>query len=135
MAVGRPTKYLPEMCEQARRLCLLGATNEQLAKAFEVKLSTLEKWITEKPEFIGAIKEGREHADGQVAGALYAKAMAGDTTACIFWLKNRRSANWREKQEVEHSGHIGATKEQKDAAIAAYVRQTKKIELTGGNEK
>lgn len=29
------------------------------------------------------------------------KQMAGDTTAQIFWLKNRKSLEWREKKEVE----------------------------------
>ncbi len=28
------------------------------------------------------------------------------TTACIFWLKNRRNDKWRDKQEVQHSGEI-----------------------------
>ncbi len=29
-----------------------------------------------------------------------------DVTAQIFWLKNRRPAKWRDKQEVEHSGNV-----------------------------
>jgi len=29
-----------------------------------------------------------------------------DTTACIFWLKNRRSSKWKDKQELEHSGEL-----------------------------
>lgn len=103
--MGRPTKYLPEFDEQARRLCLLGATNEELAKAFEVATSTVEKWIAEIPSFSGSVKEGREHADAAVASSLYTKAMGGDTTACIFWLKNRRAANWRER--LEHTGKDG----------------------------
>lgn len=106
MPAGRPTKYRKDMPEQARKLCLLGATNEQLAKAFEVSISRLEAWIKEKPEFQGAIKEGRENADGEIAGALYTKAMGGDTTAMIFWLKNRRSANWRDKHDVQLEGGI-----------------------------
>jgi hypothetical protein len=34
------------------------------------------------------------------------KEVQPDTTAQIFWLKNRRSAAWRDKQDVEHSGNI-----------------------------
>ena len=30
-----------------------------------------------------------------------------DTTAQIFWLKNRRPDRWRDKQDIEHSGQIG----------------------------
>ena len=35
------------------------------------------------------------------------KDVAPDTTAQIFWLKNRRPDKWRDKQDVEHSGQIG----------------------------
>lgn len=35
MAIGRPTKYRPEFAEQARKLCLLGATDKELADFFE----------------------------------------------------------------------------------------------------
>jgi len=109
MAGGRPTKYHKDMPEQARKLCLLGATNEQLAAAFEVSIESIQGWLRNKPEFLQAVKDGRENADGQIAGALYQKAMGGDTTAMIFWLKNRRAANWREKHEVDHTGQLDLT--------------------------
>lgn len=31
----------------------------------------------------------------------YREYLPPDTTACIFWLKNRKPAEWREKSEVE----------------------------------
>lgn len=34
------------------------------------------------------------------------KEVAPDTTAQIFWLKNRRPKEWRDKQDIEHSGKI-----------------------------
>lgn len=34
------------------------------------------------------------------------KQVPPDTTAQIFWLKNRKPKQWREKQEIEHSGNI-----------------------------
>jgi hypothetical protein len=34
------------------------------------------------------------------------KQMAPDVTAQIFWLKNRKTAEWRDKAELEHSGKI-----------------------------
>ncbi|MBY9082372.1 transposase [Paenibacillus sp. HN-1] len=37
------------------------------------------------------------------------KEVQGDTTAQIFWLKNRRPDKWRDKQDVEHSGSIETT--------------------------
>ena len=32
-----------------------------------------------------------------------------DTTAQIFWLKNRKPAEWRDKQDIEYSGALGVT--------------------------
>ncbi|WP_455920112.1 transposase [Priestia megaterium] len=34
------------------------------------------------------------------------KRQAPDTTAQIFWLKNRRPDKWRDKQDVEHTGDM-----------------------------
>lgn len=34
------------------------------------------------------------------------KEVAPDTTAQIFWLKNRKPLEWRDKRDVEHSGAI-----------------------------
>ena len=35
------------------------------------------------------------------------KEVLPDTTAQIFWLKNRRPDRWRDKQDIEHGGQIG----------------------------
>ena len=59
MPGGRPTKYKDEYAEQAYKLCLLGATNEDLANFFEVAVSTIDKWISEIEEFSGALKRVR----------------------------------------------------------------------------
>lgn len=37
----------------------------------------------------------------------YEEEVPPDTTACIFWLKNRRSDLWRDKREHEHTGKNG----------------------------
>ncbi len=33
-----------------------------------------------------------------------------DTTACIFWLKNRQRDKWRDRLDHEHSGEVKITK-------------------------
>lgn len=130
---GRPTDYRPEFVEQARARCAKGATNAELAEFFGVSLQTLHNWRGCHPEFVDALKVGKAEADDRVEQSLYARAMgysfpavkifmpAGadapvyapyiehippDATSMIFWLKNRRPAEWREKQEIKHGGTV-----------------------------
>ena len=55
------------------------------------------------------LKRGKEVVDYQVENALLNKALGGDTTAQIFWLKNRRPDKWRDKPSGDKSAdeHIG----------------------------
>ena len=103
---GSPTKYKPEYAELGRKYCLLGATDENLAEFFDVTVTTINNWKIEHPEFFESIKKGKHEADALVAASLYQTALDGNTTAQIFWLKNRSKAHWRDKQEVEHTGNV-----------------------------
>ena len=134
MPAGRPTLYRAEYADQIRKLCLLGATNDEMALFFNVSPSTFEKWIKKHEEVRSAMLAGKALANSQVADRLYQRAMGyshpdidvrvihgvvvktpiikhypPDTVACIFWLKNRDKANWRDRQEVDHSGHLNYT--------------------------
>jgi transposase-like protein len=42
----------------------------------------------------------------QVETKRVTKEVQPDTTAQIFWLKNRKPVEWRDKQDIEHSGHM-----------------------------
>ena len=124
--VGAPLLYKTEYNEQVYKLCLLGATDIELGDFFNVDKATINRWKNEFPEFCDSIKKGKEYADANVANKLYNRALGyehkedkifndqgvplivptvkhypPDTTAAIFWLKNRQPAKWREKQEVE----------------------------------
>lgn len=124
MAGGRPSKYKPEFAELAKKFCLLGATNEDLARSLEVSLFSIKHWMKKNPDFSTAIKEGRTFADANVANSLYRRACGyshpedkifvvdgeplivptvkhypPDTAAAFIWLKNR--AGWRDK--VDHN--------------------------------
>jgi hypothetical protein len=130
MTAGAPTKYDKKYNEQVKKLCLLGATDKEMADFFNVTEATINNWKKDYPEFFDSIKEGREVADATVADSLYKRANGyehpedqifndkgvplivptikhypPDSTAAIFWLKNRRSVNWRDKTEVENT-HI-----------------------------
>ena len=74
-----------------------GLKDEQIADNLGISTSTLYEWKKRYPAFSEALKKGKEVADYEVENALYRKALAGDITAIIFWLKNRRPGKWRDK--------------------------------------
>lgn len=130
--VGRPTRYKAEYAEQARKLCLLGATDIELANFFGISTRTLDVWKKSHPEFVSSIKGGKDIADAEVAEKLFQRALGyshkavkimavdkcvvreeyiehypPDTQAASLWLRNRQPKKWRDKQDVEHSGKDG----------------------------
>ena len=78
-----------------------GLTNEQIASNMDIVVSTLWEWRKKSPKISNALKIGKDEADIQVENALYKAALEGNTTAMIFWLKNRRSKHWRDKIQQE----------------------------------
>lgn len=123
--VGRPSDYRVKFNKQAYRLCLLNATDVELANFFEVSIPTLNAWKKKHPKFLNSIKEGKDEADANVADRLYNRAMGyshpefkvfnnggeemivettkhhpPDATSAIFWLKNRQPQKWRDRKEV-----------------------------------
>ena len=70
-----------------------GLTDEQIAKNIGINVRTLDKWKAKYGRIRQALKIGHEQANYAVEGKLLKKALSGNTTAMIFWLKN----NWRDK--------------------------------------
>jgi hypothetical protein len=120
--IGRPSTLTDERVKQAQKLAKLGATDAEIAEFFEVAPVTIWRWKEANENFCSALKVGKEHADNRVERSLFSRAtgyshpavkmfMDGktgeviredyvehyppDTTACIFWLKNRRPDLWR----------------------------------------
>jgi len=133
VGIGRPTKYKEEYNELSRKYCLLGATDQDLADNFDVDKATIENWKIEYPSFFDSIKEGKQKADANVADRLYNRALGyehpedqifiyqgepiivpttkhypPDATSAIFWLKNRKPKEWRDKQELDLSNPDGS---------------------------
>lgn len=73
--VGRPSLYKEEYAEQARKLCLLGATDKDMADFFEVEESTINNWKNAHPEFLESIRVGKKKADMEIAASLFDGAM------------------------------------------------------------
>lgn len=130
---GRPSLYDPKTTPViARGLAKGAATDIEIADALGIATSVLYSWQARHPEFAEALKVGKAPADDRVVRSLYRRAMgytfdaekiqvlsngevvrvpyreivAPCTTACIFWLKNRDRANWRDKLDHEHAGAI-----------------------------
>ncbi|ARK13030.1 terminase [Fibrella sp. ES10-3-2-2] len=122
---GRPSDYQPAYDEQARKLCLLGATDEELADFFQIAESTLYKWKNEHPSFSDSIQRGKIIADAEIAESLYNRAKGyshpdthfstyegevtatdtvkhypPDTQAASLWLRNRQPKKWRDSKEI-----------------------------------
>lgn len=118
--VGRPTKFDKRLIKQARELALLGLTDPEMAKVFDVALSTFKTWKSQHPEFAAALTDGKTIADAQVAASLHHRAIGyshpetvisawqgtiiktrvvrhypPDTQAALKWLHNRRPSLWR----------------------------------------
>lgn len=102
MAKGKYEKWLRE-----ENLLLLegwardGLTDEQIAKNIGIGERTLYEWKEKYPQISQSLKKGKEVVDYQVENALLSSALDGNTTAQIFWLKNRRPDKWRDKQKDE----------------------------------
>lgn len=76
-----------------------GLTDEQIAHNMGIHVATLYKYKNEHNEISDTLKQGKEVVDIQVENALLKSALEGNTTAQIFWLKNRRPQVWRDKRE------------------------------------
>ena len=123
--MARPTSYRDDMPRQAEIVIALGATDENIADVFGVTERTINNWKRKHPEFFQSLKEAKNKYDAKIEDALAARALGGyettetrtttnsddgliskvtvtktlapDTTAAIFWLKNRQSERWRDK--------------------------------------
>lgn len=130
MAGGRPSKYFTNV---EPKLLLIeawardGLTIEDIAANLEVSAASMYEYQKQYPELLEALKNGREVIDTMVENALLKAALGytyeetkesdegferttkvahPNTTALIFWLKNRKPSQWRDKQELEHSGGV-----------------------------
>lgn len=98
--IGRPFKGDQVNLEQVEIIASLGLTDEEIAVILGISERTLNYW-KKSPEFLQSLKRGKLKADFQIVKSLYEKAKAGDTTAMIFWLKNRQPTRWRDKQDLD----------------------------------
>lgn len=127
--LGRPpfkiNNFFPSQLET---LASLNLTDKQICQVLEISESSLTLYKKDE-RIINALKKGKEISDARVERSLFERAMGyshpednihvlkngeviitptikhypPDTIACIFWLKNRKPNEWREKAELEHN--------------------------------
>ena len=71
---GRPTSFKKEYVEQAYKLCLLGATDKDLANFFNVTEQAINIWKGKYNDFRLVLQEGKMLADANVAERFYNRA-------------------------------------------------------------
>jgi transposase-like protein len=124
---GRPSKFDDVDKEYWAFLIEKGYTNREIANKIGVDESTIYNWMKVHDQFFKSLKGFREFADSEVEASLYQRAKGykvkevklfqdkrgniiehevmksypPDPTSMIFWLKNRKPDQWRDKQEIE----------------------------------
>lgn len=125
MAKGKYQEWLePEGLLKIEGWARDGLTDEQIAHNMGIAYSTLREWRDSYSALSAALKRGKEVVDRMVENALLKRALGyeyeeisekfeggilterkvtkkqvvPDTTAQIFWLKNRKPIDWRDKR-------------------------------------
>lgn len=99
---GAPTfKPTDEERQQVIQMCAVGIPQESICRVIRggIDDKTLRKHFREE------LDTAATKANAQVGGKLFNKAMAGDTTAMIWWSKTRMG--WKETSVNEHVGKDG----------------------------
>ena len=146
---GQPSKF-NDYKELLIKLAKYGLTDKQMADVIGVTEQTINNWKLRNADFFESLKENKKIADAQVVKSLFERATgysheedkifndngkplivptvkhyAPDTTAAIFWLKNRDPENWRDKQDLELAGKDGGPIEINDTRKAALEKLDK----------
>lgn len=125
------TEHRQEILTEAKALGLAGATDFEITEEFGIDQRTLYKWRARDPQFAAALTLAKDVADGRIEASLYQKAhgytyrseeikvvdgvvvrvptvthVPPDTTAMIFWLKNRQRAHWTDQQDVNITASV-----------------------------
>lgn len=126
-----------------------GLTDEQIAKNIGINRTTLYDWKKKEANISDALKKGKEVIDFEVENALLKKALGytitlnkqkvtkdgdvvditeevhvpPDTTAQIFWLKNRKPNNWKDRVETDEDKEAVANASQVIAKIRKVAQE------------
>ena len=103
---GRKSDFRPKYILIAKACARFGAIEKEIADELHINHATLDNWKKKYPEFLGALKAGKDAFDDRVERSLYQLAIGWNgqppnVSAAIFWLKNRRRDRWRDVQQLQ----------------------------------
>jgi hypothetical protein len=104
---GQPTKYNPARCDEIIAHMGKGLSATAAAGEMNITRMTLHNWEKEHPEFAEAMELGRIKRQAFLEKQLMSPSAPGMVPAMIFALKNANPKEWRDKQELEHTGKDG----------------------------
>lgn len=81
------------------QMCAAGISHEQIAAVMQISADTLTKYYDQE------LSTAKSKVIAKVAGTLVNKALKGDNTCMIFYLKTQ--GGWRETQHHEVTGKDG----------------------------
>lgn len=149
-----PSVPTPEQCRIAKKVCRLGATDQELASVLEISVETLKRWMVTDEEFSLACRVGGDMADARVERGLYNRAvglkrtikkealskdgeivelitieeLAPDVAASSRWLEARKRKDWGVKSVHTHEGEIEVRNSR--ATLASVVARAIKANST-----
>lgn len=152
--MGRPSKY--ELLKEEGLLIRVegwardGLSDDQIAENIGIAPSTLYEWKNKFSEFSESLKKGKDLVDREVENALLKRALGynydevhyeegiekkritkevqPDTTAQIFWLKNRKKDVWKDNKGLEHSGETTHNHKQQTDLSKLSVEELEQVE-------
>ena len=98
MPRGKPISR--EQIAKALGAVAMGADYALAAALIGVSHGSLKNHVSRNARVKREFEEARQRSDSRVVKSLFDKALAGDTTAMIFWLKNRQPTAWRDRREL-----------------------------------
>ena len=122
-----------------------GLTQQQIADNLGINVDTLIEYKKKYTDFSESLKKGKEVVDIEVENALLKRALGykydevtyengvetkrvtkevqPDTTAQIFWLKNRKPNNWKDRVETDEDKEAVANASQVIAKIRKVAQE------------
>ncbi len=149
---GRPSRFSAKIQDIIKLLARRGFTDAEMAKCLEITQRTLDNWKKKYSGFFQSLKDWKNEADHEVERSLYERACGyshpedkifndngsplivptikhypPDTTAGIFWLKNRKKSEWRDGHDLNIKGpstnYDEMTPEERKSAIATLLKR------------